>query len=248
MAGLVPLGFLQFLDLNGDPIVGGSVAYYDPAAPGVFKSIWADVAQTVPLANPVPLDAAGRPMTGGAEVGIFGTGSYRMMVRDANGALQWSALTFVALESSDLNSLQSQLTAETNARIAADNAEANARFAADNQLSSERVAGDQALQTQIDAINTKLGTLPGNAMVPKIQNGPNEVSDADGHKHILFASPYSTQPSVVITVAGGGFGAECIVVNSNNIGFDVWFAFPATGSPIPVGPIQFEWIATGPGS
>lgn len=99
-ASLVPLGFLTFWDANGDPLAGGSVGYYDPAAPGVLKAIWANSTQTVPLTNPVPLDAAGRPQTGGSEVSIYGTGQYRMIVNNLNGALQWSALTDSPLSTS----------------------------------------------------------------------------------------------------------------------------------------------------
>jgi len=99
MAGLLPFGVLQFLDGNGNPLAGGNVVYEDPAAPGVLKTIWADEAQTIPIANPVTLNSAGRPETGGSEVGVFGTGSYRMFVNDFNNALQWSALTYEPLSS-----------------------------------------------------------------------------------------------------------------------------------------------------
>ena|SRR5215510_13833759 len=97
MAGLLPYGFLQFLDANGNPLAGGNVAYFEPASPGTFKQIWADADQTVIASNPVTLNSAGRPETGGSEIGIFGIGSYRMIVSDFNGALQWSALTYEPL-------------------------------------------------------------------------------------------------------------------------------------------------------
>lgn len=92
-ATLLPLGILQFCDAGGNPLVGGSVGFYEVGSPGVTKTIWGNAAQTTLLTNPIPLDAAGRPFSGGAEQQIFGLGSYLMIVRDFNGVSQWTATT-----------------------------------------------------------------------------------------------------------------------------------------------------------
>ena len=240
----------QFCDADGHPYAGGTLETYimDTTTP---KATWVDHNLTALNTNPIVLDAAGRCV-------IWGDGEYRLILRDAAGNLIWdqAATTIVSAamapvvaaptiaDAVHLLGLDGGATAADIA--AAISTEQTARQNADNYLTaglnneiSRAEAAEANLQSQINAI-TGAGSS-----VPKIQRGPSEVSDADGHKRITFASAYTAQPAVVITVAGGGYGAECIVVNSNNTGFDVWFAFPST-TPLPVGPIQFEWIAAGP--
>jgi hypothetical protein len=171
--GLLPPGFLQFLDSNGDPLAGGSVGYFDPASPGTLKPIFADQDGTVAVTNPVPLDQAGRPFSGGSEVGIWGTGQYRMTVRDAVGALQWSAITANVSDSS-------AIAAETAARIAGDQnlqtqivnevtraqtAENNLQIAINSEAST-RQAFDTNLQTEITNLQNEI-----NGLVPPASSG-----------------------------------------------------------------------------
>ena len=221
MAGLIPQGFFQFLDINGDPLVGGTVGYFDPASPGTTKPIFADPGQTIPVSNPVTLDLAGRPATGGSEVGIWGTGQYLMTVRAFDGTLQWTALTQAPLALSDLTALQTQITNETNARIAADAAEANARAAEDTALQNEinttnsnlaatnanltaetnaRIAEDTNLQNQINALT------PGGGGSPNILAG-TATNNASGSIRVNFSTPFAATPAFVATPIGLGLTA-----------------------------------------
>ena len=84
---LAPFAILQFCDDNGAPLVSGSVGFYQVNNPATLGTVWGDVAGTLVLQNPVPLDAAGRPQNGTSETQIYGTGAYLMVVRDQNGNL-----------------------------------------------------------------------------------------------------------------------------------------------------------------
>jgi len=199
--GLLPPGFLQFLDSNGDPLTGGSVAYYDPAVPGSFKTIWADKDKTVAVQNPSPLDQAGRPTSGGATVGIWGEGLYRMEVKNAQDTLQWTAIT---LASGGDDSLLNKEIAD---RIAADdalraliNAEVTRATNAENALGAridkeitDRTAADAHLQDEINAVNTRIDNLPtgggGGGTVITVKTG-QATSTAEGDFNTVFAQPY----------------------------------------------------------
>jgi hypothetical protein len=86
MAVLMPIGIRQYLDANGDPLVGGSVAFAQPGTGGsTLSPVWADEDQTIPLHNPVPLNAAGQPYSGGSAVSIWGSGTYEEIVKNATG-------------------------------------------------------------------------------------------------------------------------------------------------------------------
>lgn len=80
---LLQNGRQAFTDLNGDPLVGGKVYFYVPAT-STPKDTWQDAPQTVLNTNPVVLDARG-------EAAIYGSGSYRQVLRDADSNLIWDA-------------------------------------------------------------------------------------------------------------------------------------------------------------
>lgn len=66
-------------------LAGGTVDYYIPAT-NSRKQTWADSAQTILNANPVPLDANGCAT-------VYGTGTYRQVVKDSLGNIIWDKLT-----------------------------------------------------------------------------------------------------------------------------------------------------------
>lgn len=80
-AGLLFVSPQQYFDNNGRPLSGGKVYFYQPGTL-TFKNIWSDANETTPLANPVILNAAGRP---NGAVAIYGEGNYRQIIRDAKG-------------------------------------------------------------------------------------------------------------------------------------------------------------------
>lgn len=84
-ASILPLGQTQFFDNNGNPLAGGKVYNYIVGTT-TFKTTWQDSAEATSNANPVVLDSAGRAL-------IYGQGTYRQIVRKANGDLVWDAVT-----------------------------------------------------------------------------------------------------------------------------------------------------------
>jgi hypothetical protein len=90
--GLVPPGQSQFVDSNGVPLAGGSVFFYVPGTT-TPKLTYQDQFLSIPNANPVVLNAAGRAV-------IWGSGSYRQVVNDQFGALIWDQITNAPFNSS----------------------------------------------------------------------------------------------------------------------------------------------------
>lgn len=85
MATILPKGKTQFLGLLGRPLVGGKVYFYEPGTENK-KDTWQDEAMTIPNTNPVVLDARG-------EAVIWGSGSYRQVLKDALGLTIWDQPT-----------------------------------------------------------------------------------------------------------------------------------------------------------
>jgi hypothetical protein len=81
----LPNGKQQFIDSNGAPLVGGTVGMYVPATL-TPKSTWQDIGQSVLNQNPLTLDARGQAL-------IYGSGTYRQIVKDVLGNLIWDVTT-----------------------------------------------------------------------------------------------------------------------------------------------------------
>lgn len=84
-ASILPPAKTTFFDNSGNPLTSGKVYTYIPATT-TPKTTWQDAAETIPNANPVILDAAGRAL-------ILGEGTYRQIVKDRNNNLIWDAVT-----------------------------------------------------------------------------------------------------------------------------------------------------------
>jgi hypothetical protein len=82
MATVLPQGSNQFFDNAGNPLAGGTLRA-DAAGTNTLKAIFADAAGTVPLANPLTLDSAGRAT-------IFWDGAYKVTLRDSANNLIWT--------------------------------------------------------------------------------------------------------------------------------------------------------------
>lgn len=85
VAYLLPNGEQQFCDINGEPYASGTVTHYIPSTT-TLKDTWQDQAQTTLNQNPLTLDAAGRAI-------IWGSGSYRQVLKDADGNTIWDRVT-----------------------------------------------------------------------------------------------------------------------------------------------------------
>lgn len=84
-ATLLPNGEQQFFDNNGNPLNGGTVTMYVPSTT-TFKNTWTDSGQTTLNTNPITLDSGGKAI-------IYGSGSYRQIVKDSLGNTIWDQLT-----------------------------------------------------------------------------------------------------------------------------------------------------------
>jgi hypothetical protein len=85
VTSILPLGKTQFFDAQGVPLAGGTVGFYIPSTL-TLKTTWQDQAQSTPNTNPVLLDGAGEAL-------IWGSGTYRQIVKDSLGNLIWDQLT-----------------------------------------------------------------------------------------------------------------------------------------------------------
>ncbi len=83
---LLPNAEQTFLDQNGAPLNGGSVYFYIPTT-STPKATYSDQGLSVMNTNPVVLDAGGRAI-------IWGSGSYREVVKDQFGNTIWDQVTF----------------------------------------------------------------------------------------------------------------------------------------------------------
>lgn len=76
---LLAPGEQTFFDNNGLPLSAGCIGFYVPGTL-TAKATYQNSAQTIANSNPVQLDAAGRAI-------IYGTGTYRQIVRASNGTI-----------------------------------------------------------------------------------------------------------------------------------------------------------------
>src|SRR5580765_8611613 len=81
MAAPVIIPELQFIDADGHPYAGGSLATY-VVGTTTPKATWVDPDQAALNTNPIILDSAGRCL-------CWGDGEYRLILRDAVGNLIW---------------------------------------------------------------------------------------------------------------------------------------------------------------
>ncbi len=84
-AAIIPNGKNQFIDIDGNPLVGGTVTFYVPDSL-VLKDTWQDADKTILNTNPIILDSRGQAI-------IYGDGIYRQRLKDSLGNLIWDQET-----------------------------------------------------------------------------------------------------------------------------------------------------------
>src|SRR5262245_46972382 len=82
---LSPVAIQQFFDNNGDPLAGGTLWFYQ-AGTDTPTPAYSDLALTIPLSNPVVLDAAGRA----PELFLAGL-TYKQVLKNSLGTTIWTA-------------------------------------------------------------------------------------------------------------------------------------------------------------
>lgn len=75
--------FMTYLDANGVPLANGLLQFNESGDASTAKATYSDAALTTSNANPIVLDSAGR-----AGVDVFGSGAYRMIVKNSSGVTQ----------------------------------------------------------------------------------------------------------------------------------------------------------------
>jgi hypothetical protein len=85
---LAPAFIQQFSDTNGDPLASGTVDFY-AAGTTTRLDTFSDVTLTTPNANPVVLNAAGKPSSGASIVAIYFTPglSYKAVLKNSSGSV-----------------------------------------------------------------------------------------------------------------------------------------------------------------
>lgn len=94
-------GKQQFIDGNGAPLAGGSVAFYQPGTL-IPVNTYQDSALTILNANPLTLDADGMAVIWGAD----GT-QYRQIVKNSAGVTIWDQVVGLTIMGASVGNLQS---------------------------------------------------------------------------------------------------------------------------------------------
>lgn len=82
---LLQNGKQQFIDQNGAPLANGSVYFYAPGTTNPMPT-YQDPAGSILNTNPVALDSRGQAI-------VWGSGTYRQVVKDCNGNTIWDQIT-----------------------------------------------------------------------------------------------------------------------------------------------------------
>ena len=228
MVALLPNPELQFIDGDGHPYSGGTLATY-VVGTTTPKPTWLDPNQAALNTNPIILNSDGRCI-------VFADGAYRCILRDSVGNLIFDQLSSTVVSAAmypvvsaptiadaqvllgitgfaTSSDLASAISTEQNARIAADTAETNARAAADTAETNARTAADANLQTQITALSA-------GGSVPIFNWGT--ASAGSGHVRVTFAHPFTTFGACTASIIGNAFTAICIEVQGDNAGADIY--------------------------
>lgn len=87
MQYLSPIGNDQFIDANGDPLVGGRIETY-LAGSSTQAATYIDDSGSTPQSNPIILDSLGKPTLG--PIWLTGGVSYKFIIKNATGSTLWT--------------------------------------------------------------------------------------------------------------------------------------------------------------
>lgn len=162
---IVPNAQTQFVDSNGVPLANGSVYFYVPATT-TPKTTWQDSALSVPNANPVTLNAAGRGQ-------IWGSGTYREVVYDQFGSLVWDQQTS-ALDVRTLNGTALVGATISNSSISGGTI---ANAAISNSTFANNASAFAATENYSNATlaNAAVATVLGSKAIPAVTTDPVAV-------------------------------------------------------------------------
>lgn len=206
----MPVARQQYTDGNGAPLVGGRVAFCQPGTSGtVFMAVFADINETIPLQNPVPLDSAGITFSGGSQVSVWGSGTYEQFVYDADGNLIYSAL--VSASTIVSNNFQGTVTIVGNLEV-------TGSITDTQSLTTPVINGNNAIFTgnvNAGALNTGSANVSGSLQVNNAATIGGQVT-AGGLATSGITST-AVLNAVDVTISPGG-GVNLSGTNIGNIG------------------------------
>ena len=219
----------QFADGNGVPYAGGTIGTFVPGT-STAKSTWSDAEQTALNTNPIVLDSAGRCT-------MYGTGAYRLILKDADGNLIWDQ------ETSNIDTSGLVTMAQVNAAVQTETDRATAaETTLTNNLNAEVTRAENAeanLQSQITGITGAGGILPPGYSI----RAGSAASNADGSYTVTVSPTFPTGIVYVVTTAGRN--VWCSVDSTSGNTFSGWTSSPEFGGTWNQGPQGFQYIAIG---
>ena len=251
---ILPAPEIQFLDGNGDPLAGGTVAFYIPST-DTPKDTWVDHEGTSLNENPLTLDSAGRAL-------IFGSGDYRCVLRDSAGNLiydQWTSSVVsdamqpvvraeTVAEARDLLGVTEAIQAETDRATAAE-------AGLQTQITAEvaRATGiEDGLRTDLDAEiaratarEDELEAMIASSTIPSMQTGVGVTDGGTGFVSVTFDTPFESTPVVVATLRGSALPAVFYQVDVTSTSFTMWTSIPLADMAVHPISAAFNWIAVG---
>ena len=171
MAGTLPKGKTQFVSDTGTPLAAGTVAFYVPGTT-TSKDTYQDNLAVTKNTNPVNLDAAGRAI-------IFGTGSYRQIVKDAQGNTIWDQVVDAPAPITDVSGISATVLAAVLTTISAP--------------TGATLVGEASGGT----VQTKLNTL-----TTGVANAASAAAAASATANVLPSNP-AALPYEVTAISGG---------------------------------------------
>lgn len=225
---------VQYADENGKPYAGGKLYFYTQ---NTFtpKTVWSDLAASVPLTQPVVLDSSGRAV-------VYGAGIYRVVLQDSSGNQIFDSTVEAYLADSTISAAMLPVVG------AATLAQARTLMGIDAEI--------QAAINTVNAIPGPTGpagpvsTVPG----PQGATGPTGpasslgnvqgglVTCTGGHGHVDFSPAYSAIKTFQCTVAGNAYVSITYCANVTNSSADIYCTYGGSGTPATV---AVWWAAYG---
>jgi hypothetical protein len=212
MAVLAPSPKAQFLDANGNPLVGGKVFTY-AAGTTTPLSTFTDASATTPNTNPIILDSRGE-----CNLWFSTATSYKIVLKDADDVTQWTVDnidtygTIAAQNANNVNITGGAISGITATFNVTGNVSGNAGtvtngvyLTATQTLTNKTITGLASASTVNDSAGT--GYAIGYRKIPQSSNTTAAASDVDKH---LYVSATATIPSGVFTA-----GDHFLIVNSS---------------------------------
>lgn len=248
----------QWIDYNGNPLNGGTIATY---IPDTFtpKTTWVDRNKVTTNSNPIILDVSGR-------ASIYGDGDYRFIVSDSLNNLIYDANTSEFLESDFISTAMRPVTQAITLQEARDLL--GVTSAIQNAVNSISLlsgpTGPIGVQGPTGPIGpsgssnsyspTLITSNPGSLQIPSVNNGLGNcflkwgsgTTPSSGRSTVSFDTPFPNTCFVVVAsandVATGSWTANPSGWNSSsfNITTASWVA-----AHLPGGPQGFTWWAVG---